>query len=264
MENNQTTQQESSDSSCSTLGQSKHEQKKLASSNFLLDLIKRCPWLLWLGVAAFLFTTIYVSLVSITQTGFVKEEKPTPVVTQKPAATQTDNSVPLWLLGVGIVGGCAGAIAIAKRLPSSSYSQQLGRFGTTTKALSSRHVQLQAGHLPSLPPVASSEVTQTVPTISVHWQENQPPASPEPILSEETIVIVLDQQLDLEESAEQLLADEEILTFSIERSPFLVQDAQENHPWATSTQSLAEMLDLRRKIPLSTILGENFQLGGKN
>ncbi len=263
MENQNTQPEPSETSSCSKMEQSRRDRRKLANSNFLLNLIKHRPWLLWIGVGAFLFTTIYISLVSITQTSFVKEETKPISVTANRETTQKDSSLPLWLLGAGIVGGCAGAFAIALRHPSSSY-RHWGRFGTTPKALSRRQKRMQAGHLPSFPPVASQEVAPSVPTVSVPLPENQLP-SPEQIPLEETIVIVLDSHsLDLEESTEQLLPDEEIFTFTQERSPVLVQDTEENNPLATNTQSLVEMLDLRRKIPLSTILSESFQLGGKN
>lgn len=256
MENNQITPPKTSESNF-TMPQRKRRRQHLANS-ILPDLISRRPWLLWMGVGAFLFAIIYISLLSITQTGFVKSE-PTTVVTENPEATQTDSSVPLWLLGVVIVGG-AGAITILKRLPSSSCSQLFQRFRASTKAFTRREERkllLQSKQQMLSLPVASEEVTQTV-SISVRLPEDQP-RSPEQIPTEEEIIIVLDTLLlDLEESAEQLLPDEEIFTFSSERSLDLVQDSEEDNPSATSTQSLVEMLDIRRKIPLSTILGESF------
>jgi hypothetical protein len=272
MENNQNTPPKTSESNF-IMPRSKRRWQHWANSNFLPNLISRRPWLLWMGIGAFLFTIIYISLLSITQTGFVKEEtEPTTVVTEKPEATQTDSSVPLWVLGLVIVGG-AGAIAIVKRLPSSSYLQffQLGANSKASTCRKERKVRADCSPLllqgkqplPFPPPVASEQVTQTV-SISVQLPEDQS-LLPEPVPTEEEIIIVLDSLLlDLEEPAEQLLPDEETFTFSEERSLNLIKDSEDNNPLAASTQSLVEMLDLRRKVPLSTLLGDFQKLGGKN
>lgn len=242
MEENQITQPEPTESNTTKPNQSKRRRQYSPNSNFLLNLISRRAWLLWLGVAGFLFTIIYISLLNITQTGFVKE--PSSVVTEKPE-TQTDNSLPLWLFSIGLIAGAAGAVAIAKSLPSSPFHLP------TTKAFSRRQKRLQQQIV--LPPV-SDEVTETITIPSVPLPE-QPPELSEETLSEENILIVLEQLLTTEES-EELQAVEEIFLLSDEQSDFVA--AQENLPLATSTQSLVEMLDLRRQIPLSTLLGESF------
>ena len=272
MENNQITPPETSESNF-IMPRSKRRWQHWGNSNFLPNLISRRPWLLWMGVGAFLFSIIYVSLLSITQTGFVKESEPTTVITEKPEATQTDTSVPLWVLGLVIVGG-AGAIAIIKHLPSSSYSQLFQRLEANSKAFTRRKERVRAEcsplllqgkqPLPFLPRVASQEVTQTV-SISVQLPEDQS-LLPEQVPTEEEIIIVLDSLLlDLEEPAEQLLPDEEIVTFSSERSLNIIQDSEDNKPLVANSQSLVEMLDLRRKVPLSTLLGDSFgQIKVKN
>lgn len=248
MEENQITQPEPSESNTNKPDRSKHRWQYSPNSNFLLDLISRRAWLLWFGVAGFLLTIIYISLLNITQTGFVKE--PSSVVTENPK-TQTDNSLPLWLFSIGLIAGVAGAVAIAKYLSSSSFHLP------TTKDFSRRQKRLQQQIL--LPPIESHEATEIITIPSVPLPE-QPPELPEQIVSEEKILIVLEQLLTAEESSEELQAVEEIL-LSDEQSDFI--PAQENHRLATSTQSLVEMLDLRRQIPLSTLLGESFQMVGK-
>lgn len=271
MENNQIPPPKTSESKY-TMPRSKRHWQHWGNSNFLPNLILRCPWLLWMGVGAFLLSIIYISLLSITQTGFVKESEPTTVITEKPEATHTDSSIPLWVLGVVIVGG-AGAIAIIKYLPSSSYSQ-LFQLGANLKAFTRRKERVRAEDcsllllqgrqpLPFLPPVASPEVTQT---ISISVQPEDQSLLPEQVPTEEEIIIVLDSLLlDLEEPAEQLLPEEEIFTFSSERSLDLIQDSEDNNSLAASSQSLVEMLDLRRKVPLSTLLGDSFgQIKVKN
>ena len=235
MEDHQITQPETSQSNTIKPDQSSHWQN-CANSNFLLDLISRRVWLLWLGVAGFLFTIIYISLSSITQAGFVNE--PSSVVTEN-SETQTD-TLPLWLFGVGIIAGAAGAVATLY-LPSSPFHL------ATTKPFSRRQKGLQQQML--LPPV--SDVTETITIPSVPLPE-QPPELPEKTISEENILMVL--QLPADES-EELLTVEEIL-LSDEQTDFI--PAPEDHRLATNTQSLVEMLDLRRQIPLSSILGESF------
>lgn len=244
---NQITQPEPSQSN-TDLPQSSRQQYS-PDSNFLSDLIRHRAWLLWLGVGTFLFTIIYISLVSITQIGFVKQSPElTSSQSENPEANQSD-SLPLWLLGMGIVAGAAGAVAISK-MPSFQL-QLLKRFQATSLAFSRRRqpkkLLLPAKQQLSLP--ASESVADTLPTVSVPLEENQP-LSPE-LIQDEEIIIVLDA-LDLD--TDEVLADEELLLW--ERSHDLVQ-SEKNQPTA-NTQSLVEMLDIRKKLPLSTILGESF------
>ena len=261
MENNQITQP-SSESNSTEPSLSKRRWRNSTNSYFLVNLIKHRPWLLWIAVVAFLFTTIYLSLVSITQTGYVKDEqaKPTPVVTENPEATssQTDNSVFLWLLGVVIIGSGASAIAIAKLLPTLSQSHLQS---ISTKAFARRRQRklLQSQQQMSFIPLVASEAAPSA-IVSV-----PPPESQEQFQVEERILIVLDNQpLNLgEESEAQLLTQEEILSFSEQEWLDIVPDSEDNNSIAVGTESLAEMLDLRKKLPLSTLLGENFQMLGK-
>lgn len=249
MENNRITQQNSSEPN-SNQPPSSRRRWDLTNSSFLVNLIRFHPWLLWIAVIAFLFTTINLSLLSITQSGYVKDEepKPTPVVTEPEATSQTDNSVLLWLLVVVILGSGSSAIAIAKLLPILSQSQLYQRFHTSTKAFSrrkERKLQLQSKQQTSFIPIASEVVSS--PTISVLPSESQ-----EQFIVEERILIVLDDQ-PLTAASEVQLLDESV---PFPENESLNSDlSQEN---ATTTESLAEMLDIRKKLPLSTILGESF------
>ena len=252
MENNQITQQSSE--SNSTEPSSSRRWGNSANSSFLVNLIKHHPWLLWISVTAFLFTTIYLSLVSITQTGYVKDKQsqPTPVVTENPEATSSQGgSMPLWLLGVLILGGAAGTIAIALRLPGSFQSTSRKAFARRRQ----RKLLLQSQQQMSfIAPIASEEAAPS-PIVSA-----PPPESQEQFQVEERILIVLDDRsLNLGESEAQLLTQEEILSFSEQEWLDIVPDSEDNNPIAAGTESLAEMLDLRKKLPLSTLLGENFE-----
>lgn len=249
MEENQITQPEPSQSNTDLPHSS--SQQYSPDSKFLADLIRHRAWLLWLGVGTFLFSIIYISLVSITQVGFVKQSpESTSSLTENPEANESD-SVPLWLLSMGIVAGAAGAVAISK-MPLFQL-QLLKRFQATSLAFSRRRqrkeVLLPGKQQLSLP--ASESVADTLPTVSVPLLENQP-LSPEPFEGEE-ILIILDESLDLD--ADEVLVDEELLLW--ERSHDLVQ-SEKNNPTSATTQSLVEMLDIRQKLPLSTILGESF------
>ena len=261
MENNQITQPSSE--SNSTQPSLSRRWGNSANSYFLVNLIKHRPWLLWIAVVAFLFTTIYLSLVSITQTGFVKNEqaKPTPVVTENPEATssQTDNSVFVWLLGVVIIGSGASAIAIALLLPTLSQSHHFQSISTKAFARRrQRKLLLQSQQQMSSISLVASEEAAPSPIVSVPL-----PDSHEQFQVEERILIVLDNQpLNLGESEAQLLTQEEIISFS-EQEWLDIVASEDNNSIAVGTESLAEMLDLRKKLPLSTLLGENFQMLGK-
>lgn len=262
MENDRITQQNSSKPN-STQSPLSRRRWDSTNSSFLVNLIRFRPWLLWIAVIAFLFTTINLSLLSITQTGYVKDEepKPTPVVSEPEATSQTDNSVFLWLLVVVILGSGASAIAIAKLLPTLSQSQVFQRFqSTSTKAFSRRRqrkLQLQSKQQTPFIPLASEEVAPS-PTVTVL------PRSQEQFVVDERIIILLDNQpLNLAASEVQLLDEPEIFPFAENES--LDLEPSEDNSLSASTESLAEMLDIRKKLPLSTLLGESFQrLGGKN
>lgn len=272
MENNQNTQHQPSESNYSPPSRSKRELRQLDRSYFLAKLIQHRPWLLWLGVAAFLFTIIYISILSITQTGYVKNEEPAPVVSTKPTATSSQGSpVPLWLLGTVVLGCAAGAVAIAKRPQSAAQLSQLyQRFQSTSKKaiLRRRERKLLLQHqqpMPNTPPVVASETTETVPQASMQ----APPdilllEFTEQPLPEGTTFSSEDQILDLRESEEESQLKEKILPI-LENQLFNLEQSQpEDEAFVSNTESLAEMLDIRKKIPLSAILGESVQLERKN
>ena len=182
--------------------------------------------------------------------------KPTPVVTENPTTSQTDNSVFLGLLGVVIIGSGASAIAIAKLLPTLSQSH-LQSISTIAFARRRQRKLLQSQQQMSFIPLVASEAAPS-PIVSVPAPESQ-----EQFQVEERILIVLDNQpLNLGESEAQLLTQEEIISFS-EQEWLDIVASEDNNSTAVGTESLAEMLDLRKKLPLSTLLGENFQMLGK-
>ena len=267
MENNQNTQHQPSESNYSPPSRSKRELRQLDRSYFLAKLIQHRPWLLWLGVAAFLFTIIYISILSITQTGYVKNEEPAPVVSTKPSATSSqDSPVPLWLLGTVVLGFAAGAVAIAKRPHGSQLSQLYQRFQSASKKTILRRRErkvLLRNQQPTLstPLVVESATAETVPEVSM-----QPPPDilwlefTEQPLPEGTTFSSEDQILDLRESEEDSQLKEKILPILENQLFNLAQESEaEDEAFVSNTESLAEMLDIRKKIPLSAILGESVQ-----
>lgn len=118
MENHQSTEQKSSQSSDSELAESKGRWK----SAIPLKLILHNPWLIWIAVGAFLFTVISISLFSITNISYVKDET-TPAGNANPTASPTSSAIALLLPGAVVLGCAVGAIAIAKRRQISSQFQ---------------------------------------------------------------------------------------------------------------------------------------------
>lgn len=278
MENKQTTKkQKPSESSYSQLTPSRHRQVELAGSYFLRELIRRCPWLVWMGVGAFLLMIISISIQSIFRPVFVSNEEPAPapVVKTNPTAP-TSNPVPWWLLGGFALGSAVSAIAIARRLHSSSQSQIYQRFqSASTRTLTRRQqrkLMLQGKQQTLItPPAALEPVAETLPAASEQpLLEDQLLELPENLFLEENTFLPEEKRpLDLgAESAEQSLVEEtmKILIVLDDRLPNLVQEwEEEENALVSGTESLAEMLDIRKKLPLSAILGESFQrLGGKN
>jgi len=251
-------------------------QKKLANSYFLQKLIQRHPLLVLLGVSAFLVFAMYSSVVSIFQIGVIKEEtKSLPIATNSPNRqhTSTDNSLPLWLIGTIALGATGGGVAIAKRLSDSSseLSQFFLQFNSARqpqqKFPSSRQSIL------SLPALKLSEPKPT-------WAESSTETELQLNIYSETdeFIILVEESLDNEEEscleAVELTAEEKNLIFenvafadtselssqmrsSVENLPSpetRSNSAPENDTYSPHSISLVEMLDLRRKISLATLL----------
>ena len=195
MENNQSTQQQSSELSNSKLAEtsSRQEIAQPGGLNSLLELLKHRPWLLWSGVWAFLLAIIAIATLSLIDTSIVEHEEPqpSPIATENPAQTssQTGSPMSLWLLGAVALSCAAGYLVISKRLNSSSWP------------LVTRHQQ-------EPPPVPTP--LEPLPPVELV------PAETEPVVT--------------------------------------VVPTKESHPLDSGSQSLAEMMDIRKQRPLSSIL----------
>lgn len=211
MENNQTTQQQSSESSDSKLAQS-NPVGKPTGLNSVFALLNHRPWLIWSGVMAFLLAITAIALFSLTHTGNVEQElEPTPVAGENPAATssQTGNPMTLWLLGAVALSCAAGSLVIYKRLNDPSRSGKLRKRVKRSSAQVLTRRQQRQQRLQESPPVP----TPVVEPLAV--------VAPVPVETEPVVTVV---------------------------------PPEESHPLDSGEESLAEMMDIRKQRPLSSIL----------
>lgn len=252
-----------------------NEQKKLANSYFLRKLIQRHPKLVLLGVSAFLLFAIYSSITSIFQIGVLQEETgTTSVVTTNlpsspPTSSDGDNSLSSWLLGAVTLGAAVGGVAIAKRLSKSS--SELSQF--FLQFHSSPQPQQQFPPLrESILSLSSLKLSEPKPT----WAESSLETDSEFNVHSETdefSILIEENSLDdgkenfletLELTPEEksLIFENIVFTQSSEFSS--VEDTStseaestlvpENDVYFPHSRSLAEMLDLRQKLSLATLL----------
>ena len=193
MENNQSTQQQSSELSYSSLARSSRRPVQSAGLKFLLNLIERWPWLVWTGVGAFLLLLTAIAIFSLTYTGRVESEpEPTPVVAENPAETssQAGSPMPLWLLGAVALTCAAGSLVIFKRLktsqpPKPKHVKQPSARGLTRRQQRKRLLQ-ESPPIPTplepQPPVAPV-AAETEPVVTVLPPEESHPldAGEEPL-----------------------------------------------------------------------------------
>lgn len=254
MENNQSPQH-SSQSSHIQVAQSKARWHQQASLNFLLKLIQHNPWLVWIGVGAFLFFIISTSISSIINVGYVKDEPAAVKTSPTSSSSPTGSAVPLWLLGTVALGCATGSIAIAKRRQISSQLSRLHQHlqFASTQAIARRQqrkLMLQSRQQMLIPPAQVKTAKTAAPV--------QP--SPANLMAEEKILLQEENQpLSLkEESQEQLLIEEIVFLSQETQTLSLVQESEaEENLVAAETESLVEMLDIRKKLPLSVILGDS-------
>ncbi len=255
MENNQNpTREKPNESSDIQLSRSHHSWREPVISNFLHQLIDRRPWLVWIGVGTFLVLIIYISLFSILQPTTVgnKASEPTPTVTNP-----TDRSLPLWLLAGATLGSVAGSVAIAKKLQDSPQFAQLYQrlqFTTTTARYRRRKLLQHEQQVLSTPPVTSE------PIAAKPLMENHLLQSPAHLAIEENFILLPEEQSPFleEDLAEQSPEETMKILIVLDELPNSMHEPEEAQ--VSRTESLAEMLDLRKKLPLSTVLGEyNFK-----
>lgn len=198
MENNETTQQQSSELNYSKPTWWSRSPVQFASLNSILKLIKRWPWLILPGVWVFLIALTAIALFSLTYTGRVQQEepKPTPVATDNlpETSSQASNPIALWLLGTATLTCAAGYLVIYKRLNSSSRPAKLRERvkRSFTQGLTRR--QQRKRLLQESPPVSTP-------------LEPLPPVVPVPTEIEPVVTVVPPEESHPLDSGEESLAE---------------------------------------------------------
>ncbi|PSB48800.1 hypothetical protein C7B80_04805 [Cyanosarcina cf. burmensis CCALA 770] len=248
-----------------------NERKKVANSYFFRELIQRHPRWVLLGVSAFLLFAIYSSITSIFQIGVLKEETGTtsitPVNTSNSSPASSDNSLSSWLLGAVTLGAAVGGVAIAKRLSKSSsdLSQFFLQFHSSP--------QQQFSPLrESILSLSSLKLSEPKPTWVESSMETESKLN---IYSETDEFTILIEEDSLDDGKEnfletlELTPEEKNLIFEnivfhqrselssvedISPSETESNSVPENDVYSPCSRSLAEMLDLRQKLSLATLL----------
>lgn len=262
MENHQNTEQQSSEPSHPEPIRSKRRGEQSPGSNFLL-LLQHGPWLIWIGIGAFLFTLISISLSSIINIEYVRDEEPTPVVNANPTpSSPAESTNPLLLLGAVALGCATGSIAIARRrqiyFQFSQLSQRLQ--SASTKAITRRQQRKLLLHKQQmLMSSLEAEKVAEIPAVQL-LPEKSPSESPVNLIVEETLPIEQNHLLSSAEIPEQSLVAEEFFPLEDSQMLILVQEEPEaeDDSIEQGTESLAEMLDIRKKLPLSAILDGSY------
>ena len=205
----QSTQQQSSEKDLK-LPQTDHPQ--LLSSNGLVAMLKRHPWLLWSGIWVLLLSAAAfissIAIFSLTHTGRISHQEPQQrtVAAEKPEASQTPGVMSLWVLGaVALTCTAAGYLVISKQ--SAKLDKSVKHSAARVPTRRQRRQRLLHEQPPSFP----SKLTPITPPVPAEI---------------ETVVTVL--------------------------------PPEQSHPLDAGEESLAEMMDIRKDRPLSSILGETF------
>lgn len=197
---NQSRQQQSSELSTSALAQaSPHPGQAVGGLKSLIELLKRYPWLIWGGMWAFLVALSAISIISLTHTGPVEQQKPapTPVATEKPPASSshTSSSIYLWLLGAAALTCGAGSLLIYKRLKSSSLCDKLPN---PLKSSSERSLTRRQRR---------KRMFQENPPLPTPLEEPQPPAQPVPAEIEPVVTVLPPEESHPLDAEEESLAE---------------------------------------------------------
>lgn len=185
-----------------------------------INFIAAHPLLIWGGLSGTLVTTVAIAILSLIYAGRVEQEySPPPIAVEehlpKTPVTQQGNPLPIWLLSILAISCAGGSLLIFKALTQEVRYRK--RRQSSVKRVSARKV-----------PRRRSEVQRRTQLASPPPQQMlvQPPA-PIPTISVAAIA---------RQPAVTVLSPEETL------------------PLDQSEQSLADMLDIRKQQPLSSLL----------
>jgi hypothetical protein len=240
MDDNQSTQQSSQQRSSNLqLTRAKRRESPISALSSLFTLLLS-PWLLWPLLWLILLLAATLSIFSLTFTGFVdRENTSVPQVVQIPEATSGGDRIAIWVVGA-VVACAAGYWVVFRQLQGSSQPKRKHSRRQRTRKRLPRKVY---------PSVESTEVE---PNISIPAPESpikvvEPPIAkikhpqiPTPITEVNKTAPVSDNNTGGEEPKVTILPPEEIQAVDVAKV------------------SLAEMMDIRKHRPLSSILGKTY------
>lgn len=244
MDNNQSTQQ-SSNNDLHLARARRRGSAKSSGLNSLFALL-RSPWLLWPLLWLILLLAATFSIFSLTFTGFVNREEPVPLVVQVPdVATSGSDRVAIWAIGA-MVACAAGYWVVFRQLQGSSQPKKQ-RQRRQRRSHKSRQRQLQI--LPVQQPATSTRVkplTVVEPNIPEPIPEPPVVETAEPTIPEPPVVEVKETNPISDSNG---INEEPIIT---------ILPPEDSQQVDVEKVSLAEMMDIRKHRPLSSILGKTY------
>lgn len=191
-----------------------------------LQLLTNHPWLLVVGVGALLMAIAAVAILSLTHTGRIEKDstKQTTTFNQKTPITtnRNPNSSPNWLLTIVLLsGGAASAVAIYKWR---------------------RH----------LPTIAKRELTRRQQRKLLLQQGKK---TTTPLITKEITLENNSSSSNLKTVSEVILEDTPVEPILMDVTPTIaLLPPEETQPSDLGSQSLAEMMDIRKHLSLAAIL----------
>lgn len=291
MENNQSTQQNSSQLGSSKKRLNHRKSVGAAKINSLLNLIKRSPWLIWSGLWILLLVTSVIAILSLTHPLGVEQEpeskpvaveKPTqpPLQTGRPSETSLETGRPiLWLVGAAAITVAVGSLLILKRLNSSAKAPKLrntsAKRGITRRQQRKILLQENLSHQAHSEPVADEiKPGVTIPLASsqlLHSSAQSRVVADIPLNSDQSSNNSLSSQTEVPiRESHALNSDEKMFadsgdhistpdnTLNAQLEPVVtVLPPEESDLLDSADESLAELMDIRKYRSLSSILHDS-------
>ncbi|PIG91140.1 hypothetical protein [Gloeocapsopsis sp. IPPAS B-1203] len=244
MDDNQSTQQSSQQRSNLQLARARRRSSAKSSALSSLFALLLSPWLLWPLLWLILLLIATLSIFSLTFTGFVDRVDPVPLVAPTPeTATSGSDRIAIWVVGA-IVACAAGYGVVFRQLQgSSSQPKRQRRQRRTRKRLPRISPRVETSVVePTIsvpPPKPSVKVTESVEPPPVA-KIREPQISEPPTAEVKDTIPISDSHGSSEDPRVTILPPEELQAVDVEKV------------------SLAEMMDIRKHRPLSSILGKTY------
>ncbi|OKH26432.1 hypothetical protein [Chroogloeocystis siderophila] len=239
MDDNQSTQQSSQQRSNLQLARARRRGSAKSSTLLNSVLAVLCsPWLLWPLLWLILLLVATLSIFSLTFAGFVDRPESAPLVVQVPDAVITGSDrLVIWVVGA-IVICAAGYWVVFRQLKGSSQPKRKHQRRQRRSRNRKQQLQMLLAQQPSAVP-------RVKPPIVIEPEISPTPKPPvvevaEPHSFEPTVVEVLDSNGSREDPVITILPPEDAQQVDVEKV------------------ALAEMMDIRKRRSLSSILGKTY------